>query len=74
MSEASRDLRDSIEYHSAEAVPVLQRHADEMEAMAAKYTRGEFSELDAKYQMQRTYNARRGKQKYDEALRRKTNE
>jgi hypothetical protein len=27
--------------------------------------------MDAKYQMQRTYNARRGKQSYDEKLRRK---
>ena len=30
-----------------------------------------FSELDAKYQLQRTYNQRRGKHKYDEKLRRK---
>jgi Ca-activated chloride channel family protein len=53
---------------------VLEQHAREFGELAARYESGEYSELDAKYQMQRSYNARRGKANYDETLRRKRDE
>lgn len=49
----------------------LQKSAQDLSTLAEKYRAGTHSELDAKYQMQRTYNARRGKLGYDEKLRRK---
>lgn len=49
----------------------LQENAQDLSALAERYREGTHSELDAKYQMQRTYNARRGKQSYDEKLRRR---
>jgi hypothetical protein len=42
-----------------------------MAALADKYEQRTYSEMDAKYQMQRTYNQRRGKKSYDDLLRRK---
>jgi Ca-activated chloride channel family protein len=48
--------------------------ADDLQQLAEQYQQGTFSELDAKYQMQRSYNTRRGKQQYNEALRRKNSE
>lgn len=45
--------------------------ADDLAQLADQYQQGTFSEMDAKYQMQRSYNARRGKEQYNESLRRK---
>jgi hypothetical protein len=53
---------------------LLLRDAEEFDTLAEQYSRRTFSELEAKYQMQRSYNTRRGKQSYDEKLRRKRNE
>lgn len=42
----------------------------DLDAMAVRYELRDFSEVDAKYQMQRSYNARRGKRSYDDVLKR----
>jgi Ca-activated chloride channel family protein len=73
MREASAQFRMSAESPSMDSA-LLLRDAEEFDALADQYSRGAFSELEAKYQMQRTYNARRGKQSYDEKLRRKRGE
>jgi Ca-activated chloride channel family protein len=73
MREASAQFRTSAESPSMDSA-LLLRDAEEFDALADQYSRGAFSELEAKYQMQRTYNARRGKQSYDEKLRRKRGE
>ena len=44
--------------------------AADLAQMEARYRDGDYSERDAKYQMQRTHNARRGKGNYDAKLRR----
>jgi hypothetical protein len=44
--------------------------SEDLARLEAQYRRGEFSELDAKYQMQRSYNEKRGSRKYDAKLRR----
>jgi Ca-activated chloride channel homolog len=44
--------------------------AQDLEQLAEQYQQGTFSELDAKYQMQRSYGTRRGKPQYSEKLRR----
>jgi len=74
MRAASLELRESEAFDSPTAGLALRRDADEFDALAEQYARGAFSELDAKYQMQRSYNTRRGKQGYDEKLRRKRGE
>lgn len=74
MRAASLELRASPEYQSPTAGLALQRDAEEFDALADQYARGAFSEMEAKYQMQRSYNTRRGKQGYDEKLRRKRGE
>lgn len=74
MKHAIEEMSSSIAYGSETIGIPLQRDADDMSALAEKYASHEFSELDAKYQMQRSYNTRRGKQSYDEKLRRKRGE
>jgi hypothetical protein len=59
---------------SREQQEMLQKNSLEFGELARQYESGEFSELEAKYQMQRSYNARRGKLGYDEKLRRKRDE
>jgi Ca-activated chloride channel family protein len=49
----------------------LRTQADDLEQLREQYANGGFDEYDAKYQVQRAYNARRGKLGYDEMLRRK---
>jgi len=56
---------------SADQEHLLRQYALEYGELAAMYEAERHSELDAKYQMQRSYNARRGKHGYDEKLRRK---
>jgi Ca-activated chloride channel family protein len=48
----------------------LQAQVRDLDALAAQYEEHDFSEADAKYQMQRSYNARRGKSAYDDVLKR----
>jgi Ca-activated chloride channel homolog len=49
----------------------LHEQATDMMALAKQYRANTFSELEAKYQLQRSYNARRGKRSNDELIRRK---
>ena len=71
MRAASEALRASPEYRLPSEGLALRHHAEEFDALAEQYARGAFSEMEAKYQMQRSYNTRRGKLGYDELLRRK---
>jgi Ca-activated chloride channel homolog len=50
--------------HAAE----LHEQVADLSVLAERYAALEFSEQDAKYQMQRSYNARRGKRRYDATL------
>ena len=50
----------------------LQAQAQDLQGLAERYERRTFSEVEAKYQMQRSYNARRGKKRNDGTLRRET--
>lgn len=74
MREQQRQIAES----SNSEIPTFASHlselTDDLDELAEKYRAGTFSELDAKYQMQRSYNARRGKGSYDEKLRRKRGE
>jgi Ca-activated chloride channel family protein len=67
----SVELANSPLYHHPDYAEQLMESASDLTVLADKYQQGTFSELDAKYQLQRTYNQRRGKHKYDEQLRRK---
>ncbi len=46
----------------------LLAHATDLTSLGDRYRTRRHSELDAKYQMQRSYNAKRGKQHYDEII------
>ncbi|WP_053333993.1 vWA domain-containing protein [Gemmatimonas phototrophica] len=70
-----REARNSV-LESAVASDIKYSHrinyeADDLAQLADQYQQGTYTELDAKYQMQRSYNARRGKAQYNESLRRK---
>ncbi|MCE2901380.1 MAG: vWA domain-containing protein [Gemmatimonas sp.] len=52
----------------------LADQADDLTALAERYASHTFSERDAKYQMQRSYNQKRGKLGYDKALTRRRGE
>ncbi len=54
--------------HFAES---LQDQARDLTSLAERYAANLLDEEDAKYQMQRSYNGRRGKQKYDDVLTRR---
>lgn len=71
MQQATQELQESVASLAPEYGEALQRDIEDLEALEQKYREGSFSELDAKYQMQRSYNTRRGKDSYNEKLRRK---
>lgn len=48
----------------------LLAQAQDLQGLAERYESRAFSEVEAKYQMQRSYNARRGKKQYDNVLKR----
>jgi Ca-activated chloride channel homolog len=48
----------------------LQAQAQDLQGLAERYESRTFSEVEAKYQMQRSYNTRRGKKQNDHVLRR----
>ena len=74
MQAAQQDTLDSPILHDERFAARLQESARDLSDLATKYRQRTFSELDAKYQMQRGYNTRRGKQHYDDALRRRHDE
>ncbi|MBY0488827.1 MAG: VWA domain-containing protein [Gemmatimonadaceae bacterium] len=70
MREARRVLEASPLLAEPEHAPLLQQQLADLEALEAQYRRGELHERDAKYQMQRAYNMKRGKRNYDQQLNR----
>lgn len=70
MREARQQLAASPLLEDPAHAPALQRQLADLEALEAHYQRGELHERDAKYQMQRAYNMKRGKRSYDDQLNR----
>ena len=71
MRTAEADLINSALAINPQFGANLAAQAADMAALAEKYAQRTYSEMDAKYQLQRTYNQRRGKKAYDELLQRK---
>lgn len=70
MREAREVLESSLMLHDPAYAAELQQQVADLELLEAQYRRGELHERDAKYQMQRAYNLKRGKRKYDGQLNR----
>lgn len=70
MESASMMLRDSALSEDPALGSEIAVLRTDLDALAEKYAQREFSELEAKYQMQRSYNTRRGKKRNDDTLRR----
>jgi Ca-activated chloride channel family protein len=70
MRQARQVLESSPLLHEPEHAAQLQQQLADLEAMEGLYQRGELHERDAKYQMQRAYNMKRGKRRYDDQLNR----
>ncbi len=70
MLRASLDLSSSALMEDPDMAAELQLQVRDLNALAERYEQREFSEIEAKYQMQRSYNARRGKKRNDGTLRR----
>jgi len=68
MRRASERLRERVASLPDPLRAELQEQAQDLSALAERYALDEFSEQDAKYQMQRSYNTRRGKTRYDASL------
>lgn len=68
MRRASERLRERLAQLPEALRPDVQEQARDLSALGEQYAAGAFSEQDAKYQMQRSYNTRRGKQGYDAVL------
>jgi Ca-activated chloride channel family protein len=74
MYEAQQLLVASPLYANEAFADELQAESRDLAKMEARYREARFSERDAKYQLQRTHNQRRGKAGYDAKLRRDPNE
>lgn len=74
MSDAQLLLESSPLYANGAFAPELRAESSDLAEMEARYREARFSERDAKYQLQRTHNQRRGKATYDAKLRRDPNE
>jgi Ca-activated chloride channel family protein len=70
MREARRVLEASPLLQEPAHAALMQQQLADLEALEAQYRRGELHERDAKYQMQRAYNMKRGKRNYDQRLNR----
>ena len=72
--QAMRSMANSLSFSALadnpEFADELQAQAQDLEGLAERYESRTFSEVEAKYQMQRSYNARRGKKRNDDMLRR----
>ena len=71
MSRAVDDISSSVLLREPAYANELLRTSADLVRLEEKYREGGYSELDAKYQMQRSYNERRGKRRYDSQLQRK---
>ena len=70
MHDAQQGLVSSPIYGDVAFASEMQAESADLAQMETRYRDGDYSELDAKYQLQRTHNARRGKGNYDAKLRR----
>lgn len=68
MQRASEMLRDRLAALPEAMHAELHEQVADLSALAERYATLECSEQDAKYQMQRSYNTRRGKRRYDATL------
>jgi hypothetical protein len=50
----------------------LRSQESDLRVLGTRYAEGTFGEMEAKYQMQRSHNARRGKRQYDQRLSRQS--
>ena len=67
---ASNQLSESALTNDPDFADELRSQVRDLEALAERYEQRDFSEAEAKYQMQRSYNTRRGKKTYDDVLKR----
>lgn len=74
MLSAQASLLASPLTHDAAFAEELADQADDLSRLAEQYASDTFSERDAKYQMQRSYNQKRGKLGYDKTLSRRRSE
>ncbi len=72
MQMASDALSSSALAEDSSFAEELQAQVRDLDGLAERYEQRAFSEVDAKYQMQRSYNARRGKKHYDNVLQRES--
>jgi Ca-activated chloride channel family protein len=70
MERAQREITGSALYLADPADGELQQQLHDLDSLRAAYEAGQLSERDAKYQMQRAYNMKRGKRGYDERMQR----
>jgi len=70
MMRASFELSSSALMEDPGMGDELQSQVRDLNALAERYEQRDFSETEAKYQMQRSYNTRRGKKQNDGTLRR----
>jgi len=68
MMDAAHLLQSSVLMQDPAFVGILKEQVQDLLTLQAQYHEGTFSERDAKYQMQRSYNAKRGKRNYDSQL------
>jgi len=71
MQRASHELRERIDALPEAMRAELDEQVADLSTLAERYATLECSELDAKYQMQRSYNTRRGKRRYDGTIARR---
>ena len=67
---ASNQLAESALTNDPAFAEEIRSQVRDLEALAERYEQRDFSEAEAKYQMQRSYNTRRGKKTYDDVLKR----
>lgn len=70
MSSIRQSLSESSLNEDSEFAEQLMRESADLATLEIQYRVGDFSELDAKYQMQRSYNQKRGKRSNDQMLKR----
>ena len=70
MLRASASLSSSALMEDPGMAEELQSQVRDLNALAERYEQRDFSEMEAKYQMQRSYNTRRGKKRNDGTLNR----
>lgn len=70
MQMASQALSSNVFAENSSFAEELHAQVRDLDGLAERYERRAFTEVEAKYQMQRSYNARRGKKQNDNTLKR----